>query len=177
VNIHKILYKVILDPFGEIARNQEEDKQVRILKIAEARENILSVALNNGEPVQEELDKIRVQIIDLTKRLPRGDNRSFYAFCIWCIITIPIFVSAYVAFSKALDSPYDTGLSIAGLVWAALIATFLVLFVWLVQKRLQRRHAKRFITIVAVLMIGVMFVLICSTDIVINSGALMKGAD
>jgi hypothetical protein len=178
MNIRKIIHKVF-DPFGGIGQTQEEEKLVVTLKITKVREKLLSAALTTGEPVQEELDKVRTQIIELINRLPRGDNPAFYALCFWCVGTISAFATLQITLHKCVIEMWGTldhwylqrfrldsvrldrfGCFITSSFWFAVVVGLLLTLLWFTQRRLQHRHASRLIIGIAILETIILFILI-----------------
>lgn len=155
----KILSYRILD---NNVRRTEEQQILSGLKEARIREKILSAALAHGENVQDDLEQAKSQIIDLTKRIPRGDNQSFYAFCILCILCIPLFYTyrkVQPIIMKDIDSLdnwivqiWQAGCFIASSIWFSILAVLLLILLWRVQKRLQYSHARRLIAIITILL-------------------------
>src|SRR3989339_825207 len=167
MNIRNILfYKV----FFNNVRREEEYQILNRLKEARIREKILSAAIVHGADVQDDLEQTKSQIIDLINRIPRGDNRSFYAFCIWYTLFISYFVCIYrnlhpfimeewgsldnwylQRFRAGSVQIYQAGRFITSSIWFAVIAALLLLLLWYIQKRLQYHWSQRLITIIAVL--------------------------
>lgn len=174
MNILNILSYKVLD---NNVRRAEEHQILSSLKEARISEKILSAAMVHGENVQDDLEQTKSQIKDLTNRVPRGDNLSFYAFCILCIICIPISVYIYrrlqpiiMKMSGSLDNwsfqILQAGCFVTSSIWFTVLAVLLLILLWRIQKRLQYSHARRLITIITIL--GAITVLTFTVELLRN---------
>ncbi|MBI5778291.1 MAG: hypothetical protein HZA49_02420 [Planctomycetes bacterium] len=151
-------------------RRTEEQQILSGLKEARIREKILSAARAHGENVKDDLEQAKSQVTDLTKRIPRGDNLSFYSFCILYTLCVLLFVYVYRSthpyLMMAWDSLdnwylqrfrpggvqiYQVGYFIASSIWFPVLAVLLLILLWRIQKRLQYSRARRLIAIITIL--------------------------
>jgi len=178
MNIHNILsYRILYNN----VRYKEEQQILRDLNEARIRERILSSARAyevDGENVQADLEQAKSQIADLTKRIPRGDNVSFYIFCILAAIGISSLIYVYRSIHHSIiidlwgsldnwylqefrygsTQVYRVGYFIASSIWSPVLAISFLALLWRIQKRLRYSHAQYLI--VTIIGLGVIAELI-----------------
>ena len=153
------------DPFGVRARDEEEDSLLRELSAAEAREAALLTARSRGEDVADKLGRVRDEIRAVNALMPRGYWVGYILLVVFLVLFLiflfrlhPLFVEIHEELYGPRDSWQDNewirshrlsasrivlaGAYIAEELWPAVVLVVFIGMAGLVQRKLQRRHAR-----------------------------------
>lgn len=151
----------VRDPFGEIARANDERRLLGRRRHARERLKALEAAAVRGQDVAAEIVTTEAEIEDLTAQLPRGHIRDFVCSAALCVLIAVMLVRQGADFRdtiaktrRTLDDPYllkhsyaathicQVGQRITSSVVSGVVLAALWVLLWHVQRGLQRRHAR-----------------------------------
>jgi len=175
--IHRIRawYRKLTDPFGEMEKANQEKILERHLYDIQLREKILRAAMEKGDNVRDELEKMCSEIDGIKAKMPRGDSVIFAVLVSCCVVSFWMLVglatnTVFTQLWDSLDNEYlrefQSGpvriwrighwMGTSFVFW--ILLAILLWFIWRIQRRLRRKHARRVLGGMAFL---VLFVLAC----------------